>query len=223
VPTEIARQACLAQGIEPERVVLILPAIERPQQTPVTRKRLNKALSLPAESRLVAVGGPLVRRRAVDEAIWAFELLRTVNPAARLLVLGDGPERLRLERFSRLAADASAIRFINQAEDAAKVLPLAEVFWHTGSELPGATSLAVLEAIAVGVPVVATDLPCHREWIESGASGFLAPVGGRALFARHSLRLLDDVRLGQQMAALAWGAARSLVAERVVREYTALY
>ena len=52
--------------------------------------------NLPADARIIAVAGPLVRRRNLDEAIWAFELVRVLNPNARLLIVGDGPDPVRL-------------------------------------------------------------------------------------------------------------------------------
>ena len=88
---------------------------------------------LPADARVIAIAGPLVRRAAADEAIWCFELVRVLYPEARLLVLGDGPDRARLERFADEVSEPGCVRFLGYRADIAEILPHADVYWQLTS------------------------------------------------------------------------------------------
>jgi glycosyltransferase involved in cell wall biosynthesis len=67
-----------------------------------------------------------------------------------------------------------------------------------GSEYEGLPN-AIMEAMVAGVPVVATDIPGCRDLIQSGESGFLVPVGGRAERARATLKILEDSNLARRL------------------------
>jgi len=182
---------------------VILPGVASPTAEQLPRAEFLKLLSLPADARLLGIAGQLTRSRALEEAIWCFELVRTLDERARLLIFGGGPDRHRLERFSRLASEPSAIRFLGSQDDLEPWLPHLEVFWQLSDEQSMAPPLAALEAMASRVPVVATDLPAHRQMIETGRTGFLFPVASRAICARHTMQLLHSKDLATNMAEAA--------------------
>ncbi len=73
------------------------------------------------------------------------------------------------------------------------MLPHAEVFWQvTGDQSPEGPPLAMLEAMARRIPVVATDVLAHQQLIDPGRIGYLFPVASRSICARHTMRLLQD-------------------------------
>ncbi len=183
--------------------------IAEPHETGLSRGEFCAELQLPEDSRLIAVAGPLVRSQHIDEAIWHFELVRTLDENTRLLIFGDGPERHRLERFTRLTSEASAVRFLGYRRDFPDLLTFADVFWHTASS-GEAVPQSVLEAMSAGLPVVANDTDSSRSIIEHGESGYLVAENDRAIFARHTRKLMQDSQLAQQVGE----AARLLVTER---------
>ena len=73
--------------------------------------------------------------------------------------------------------------------------------WITGQTCVGMPTL--LEAMARGIPLIATDLPCHRRYVSDQRTGMIVNVGHRAGFARQTLRLLDDPELARQLAPAA--------------------
>lgn len=193
------------RGVAPEKLIVAPPTVCRSSKTSLPRELLLEGLGLPADAQLIVVAGSLTRAKRLDEAIWCFELVRTLNERAVLLVFGDGPERQRLERFTRLVSEPAAVKFLGYRDDLDQWLSQTDVFWHPGEE--SSISSAVLESMAARVPVVASDLPAHRELIEHGRTGMLAPIGSRAGLARHTLRLLEN---GEQAKEIGSAAAEEI-------------
>ena len=193
----------------------IAPGVALPKNETFSRSEFLAEQNLSEDSTLIAVAGPLTRSQCIDEAIWDFELVRTLDENVRLLIFGDGPDRHRLERFARLTSEPSAIRFLGYRADFREVLPTVDLFWHTGVASAGNTDgglpLTVLEAMAAGVPVVANDGPGCRQIIDHGSNGChvpshvpsLVPNNDRALFARHTRRILQDAAHAEQLRTAA--------------------
>jgi len=216
--SQTLQQKFLRLGIQqPVQIVPpgVLPATAADS---LQRKQWLAELQIAPESRLIAMAGPLVKNEAMEDAIWNFELVRTLHPEARLLIVGEGPNRHRLERFARLASDAQSVLFLGNRPDVAEILQHADVFWQ---HVPAA---ALLEAMAAGVPVVAADCLAHREFIEEGRCGFLAPSDSRADWGRTTDRLLSDVKLAQRLgSAGAQRVQERFSAESMIRSYGELY
>ena len=191
----------------------------------MTRDELLRELRLPADARLIGVVGRLVPEKRVQDLIWAADLLRVLHNNLRLLVIGDGPERRQLERYARLASDLDHIQFLGERGDVWRIMPHLDVLWN-GSENRG-VSVAILEAMAAGVPVVASDTRCNRELVVEGETGFLIPLGsraGRAARARHTDRLVTDAEFAGRLAAASHRRiAEHFSAERMVSRHVELY
>jgi len=189
------------RGVASEKLIVAQPAIGRIPESSLSREQMLTALKLPTDSQVIVVAGSLKRSQLVDEAIWCFELIRALNEQVVLLIFGEGPDRERLERFTRLVSEPAVVKFMGYRDDFRHWLSKADVFWHPGEET--SISSVVLESMAARVPVVASDLPAHRELIENGRTGFLAPLGSRAALARHTLRLLEDPVLASEISKAA--------------------
>ena len=221
-PTAQVKAQFLQAGADESKVCVIPPAIPRGSDQRISRAEFLAAHQLPTDSQIVLAVGPLVRAKRLDEAIWHFELVRTLNENAAMLILGDGTERHRLERYARLVSEPETIKFLGYRADMSAYLSLADVVWHTGEEQ--GISVAVLEAMAAGVPVVASDVPVNRTLIEPGRTGFLAAAKSRPLFARHTLKLFEDSDLVARVGtAAAQATAEPFSADRQIKAYQRLY
>ena len=205
---ELTRDWLQTQGVAARRVELIRPGVPRSAPAVGTRSDWLAALSLPAGAKVVAVAGPLVRRKNVDEAIWCFELVRVIYDNARLIILGDGPDRARLEAFAAQVSEPGCVQFLGYRADMADMLPHADVFWQLDAS--PAMPLSLLEAAAAGVPAVASDTPAHRAAISQDRTGLLAPLGSRSEVARATDELFSNPERATRMGA----AAAEFVAER---------
>lgn len=191
------RDYCAAHRLPIERFEVIPNGIPPAYDSDVSRAELLRELELPDDARLVGVVSRLWPQKRVKDLIWAADLLRVLHDNLRLLVIGDGPERATLERFARLASDLDHIRFLGHRDDVSRILPHLDVFWN-GSEYEG-QPVAVMEAMAAGVPVVASDIPGNRELVVPGETGYLVPIAGRAARARSTDALLKNADLAQRL------------------------
>ena len=138
------------------------------------------------------------------------------------LVLGDGPARPAVERLAAELRLQCVVRFFGWAENVVGCLKSADLLLFP-SRTEGAPNV-VLEAMASGCPVVASDVPGCAELIDAGRTGLLCPPDDVAGFARAVARLLDDRRAAKRLAT----AARERVARRhdvtaVVRAWRDVY
>jgi glycosyltransferase involved in cell wall biosynthesis len=219
---DVARFYVRLTGGAASNAATIAPAVPLAQPAQRQRAAVLAELDLPAEARVIALAGPLVRGKQIDEAIWSFELVRVLHPQARLVVFGDGPDRARLERYAELVSDPAVVHFAGYRGDLLELLPHVDLFWQLTPSR--SAPHALLEAMAAGVPVVASDMPAHRAAIEAGATGLLAPLGGRAAVARATDRLLNDAALAARIGTAAraaigknWSLADRL--DRLVRDW----
>lgn len=192
------------------------------KKTKLSHQQLLDELNLPADATLIAVAGPLTRTQQVDEAIWHFELVRTLDENTRLLIFGDGPDRHRLERFTRLTSEPTAVRFLGYRHDYRALLQHVDLFWHTASA-DNAIPLTILEAMFAGVPVVANDTPNCRRAIDHSNNGYLVPNNDRAVFARHTRQLMHDREHAQEMSEAAKLAAERYSIDAMLDAYATRY
>jgi N-acetyl-alpha-D-glucosaminyl L-malate synthase BshA len=140
----------------------------------------------------------------------------------KLLLVGDGPDRVPTERKARELGVYDDIRFLGKQDPVEEILSIADVFlMPSGSETFG---LAALEAMACEVPVVASDVGGLPELIVHGETGFLCPLDDIEEFTECTRVLLTDDELHDEMAAAArQRAVETFDIDRVVPLYEDYY
>jgi glycosyltransferase involved in cell wall biosynthesis len=172
------------------------------------------------------VAGPIVAAgRLVEQKNHALflraaaDLVRLV-PEAQFLIAGDGPLRGALEAQARQLGIADRVEFTGERRDIDAVLRSGSILWLT-SRWEGMPNI-VLEAMASGLPVIATDVGGTRELVRSGVDGFVVPEDDAAAFVRHSQELLQPVTW-LQFAAAARARAEEFSAARMLKALSELY
>jgi glycosyltransferase involved in cell wall biosynthesis len=208
-PSAYLRAIALAWGLDPTRVSVLPNAAPAVPPLPA-RDELRTRLGVAGP--LLAFAGRLTAQKDLGVALRALVEV----PEAQLVVLGDGPERSRLER---LAADLELngrIRFLGaggrddvlrlfRAADAALLSSSWENFPHT-----------VVEALAVGTPVVATTVGGVGEIVRDGENGLLVPPGDAPALAGALRRLVADDGLRDRLAAAAAPSVEPLAEEKLL-------
>ncbi len=158
----------------------------------------------------IVVLGRLEHRKGVDVAVRAFLALATARPAATLLVLGDGPLRSRISALIDAAPPDVASRITLEGRVAAQELPAllrhasVLVVPSRGGESFG---IVLLEGMAAGVPLVASDIPGYRAVARPGREAVLVPPDDPGALAAAIGRVLDDGDLRASLVAA--GRARA--------------
>lgn len=174
----------------------------------------------PRAPTIVCVAG-LRREKGHDTLLAAFAIVRERIPEARLVLVGDGPHRAQVEALVRAARLADSVHLAGRAAEIWPHLAGADVFaLASPSEALG---IAIMEAMAAGLPVVATDVGGIPELVEPGVTGELFPVRDHRELARKLVALLESPERLRAMSAAALVAAETMRMERAVEEYFRLY
>jgi glycogen(starch) synthase len=150
-------------------------------------------------SLLVTVVCRLIYAKGVQDLLAALPGIKEKAPNVKVLVVGDGPYRSRLEEIAR-QIDPGAVRFLGQLEhrEVAAIMAMTDVLVHP-SYSEALVALPILEAGSMGVPSVTTDAGGVREVIEAGSAGVVVPAGNIDDLTDGVVRLLLDRPLRQEI------------------------
>jgi glycosyltransferase involved in cell wall biosynthesis len=141
----------------------------------------------------------LAEGKNINALVRATPLVREQIPQFRLRVVGDGPCRPALEALTAELGLQEQVTFTGEADNVAEQLGRASMF--VLPSLSEGVSLSLLEAMATGLPVVATSVGGNVEVVREGETGFLVPPRDPAGLARAIIRLAADGELSKQMGA----------------------
>lgn len=153
----------------------------------------------------------------------AFRKVQHVRPASRLFIVGQGSLRAETEELAKELGLAEAVRFLGVRNDIPQLMNAADAY--VMSSAWEGMPMVLLEAAAVGLPVVATDVGGNREIVRDGYTGLLVPPRDHESLARamvHLMSLPDAARRAMGQAARAYVEAHYGL-ERVVDQWEKLY
>jgi N-acetyl-alpha-D-glucosaminyl L-malate synthase BshA len=159
--------------------------------------------------------------KRIDSVVEVFARIAARVPSV-LLLAGDGPEIATARRVARQLGVFDRVQLLGAQENVVPLLSIADLFLLPSEQ--ESFGLAALEAMACGVPVVASNAGGLPEVIEPGVTGFLHPVGDVEAMAASGVRLLTDAALHQRIADAAVRLVRErFCEERIVPMYEAHY
>jgi len=179
-----------------------------------------KKLIAPMGEKIIVHASNFRKVKRVEDVINTFLLINEKMPA-KLLLLGDGPERPFAESICRDCVAVTNIKFLGKQEQMEDILPLADLFLLT-SEYES-FGLAALEAMAAEVPVVSTNAGGLPEINIDGVTGYMANVGDVQGMCDKALAILKDKPTHDQFKANALAQAKKFDIDNIVPEYEKLY
>ncbi|MCH7583756.1 MAG: glycosyltransferase family 4 protein [Acidobacteria bacterium] len=185
-------------GVESERITVVPNGVDHDRFRPRRASRSSSGHHIVFVGRLIANKGPEV----------ALAALAALNrPSVDLTFVGDGPMRRRLERLAAKLKVSENVRFVGRVADVVPFLSAADIMVQP-SRTEG-QSLAILEAMASGTCVVASDIPANRELIQNGKNGLTHRPGNPKSLANCLIQVIDDPKLRGALVDQALSAASS--------------
>ena len=222
--TELCQIAVADRIIRRERAVAIPNAVHwlgEPLEKG-ERLRMRSRLGLPPESLAVCFTGRLVPQKGVHVLLEAWAKVARRDARLCLLVVGEGPERARLEKLAARLGIHSSVAFLGFRDDVHKLLVASDVFafpsfWE-------GQPVAVLEAMATGLPILATEIRGIRGTLRDGKEGLLVAPGDPVAFAGALERVTENPELRIQLGRAARRRAEELFdPARVARQLRDVY
>lgn len=211
VNARFTRREAIAFGAPAERIFVIHPGVDADRFAP------DPAKTVPGDPpRLLSVGR-LYERKGIDTALAAVTRLCERFPGITYEIVGEGPDRPRLEQIAANFGIADRVRFLGQVPGSSlpQIYRTADVFVLPNRELPNGDTegfgIVFLEAAASGVPAIAGRAGGTSEAVEEGVTGLCIDPTPEAL-SDAVTRLLGD--------RVTWIAMRARARERVVREFS---
>lgn len=202
-----------------KHVYIVPPSLEGPPRR-VERCEARAALGIPGHEFVVAWTGRFDPVKRLELIIRCAEIM-TVIPS-RFLLVGDGPQRTAVEQALRLSNAGRTVHLLGWHDDVGPVLSAADAFLFPS--LTEGMPSAILEAMACGLPIVASDIPVLRELSAGGERLVLASGDEPKDYAGTLMKLREDEdtrrALGERAAAWALeGLSARATVEAVLRVY----
>lgn len=222
VTESVARDLVAVHGIAPDRIEVVHLPIDLSAFGKAHTNTARSALGIDPAAPLLLFVGSDFERKGLAEAVEA--LIRA--PAAHLLVVGGGTPDPFLRLARRLGVHAR-VHFVGRTSEPERYFLAADVFVLPTKEEPW--GLTLIEAMAAGIPAVASDAAGAASIVREARAGIIVPAGDRHAFQTAILRLLDDPELRRELGDRGRVAARQFgpeahadiligLYERVIRE-----
>ncbi len=223
---EMAKRDLIERGVMRERILTAVPnGIPVESVAPASaaaHARLVDMLGLASGTRLIGSVGRLNWAKDQATLIRAFRRSHARHPDTALVLIGDGALRGELEAVAVGEGVADAVHFLGDRDDVHALLGGLDVF--ALASVTEGYSIALLEACAAALPIVATRVGGNAEIVRDGVNGYLVDAGDPDAFAERLERLLVDPALAQRLgkAGRDWVSAHGSV-EAMLQQYMAIY
>jgi len=188
-------------GIDKSKVVVIQNAIERQEwKKDFARIRLEKRKSLVLDQDVLIIGyvGRLSEEKGIQYLIKAATVLKEMNGKFVIIILGDGPKRCEFENLARSLGLQKELKFIGFVTDVESWLTVLDIF--VLPSLTEGTPMALLEAMAMGIPVIASAVGGVPDVVESGVNGYLVSPGDYRELGKKMMLLMNNHALRVKMS-----------------------
>lgn len=192
-----------------------------------TAKPAHKAIyqkyNIPTDRPIVSYLGRLDAEKHIPVLIKAFTRLKAAHPSAYLLIVGDGTERSHLKSLAHQAGIEHSVTFTGKVsdEDLVELHKVGTVYcMPSPAELQ---SIATLEAMASGQPIVAVDVGALKELCQDGRNGYLCDKDDDTAIAEGLSKIIEDVQLRKSMSSESLAIAQTHDLQTTLKRFEAIY
>ncbi len=193
----------IIRGINPDKCIVVYNGIDSRTKPSKSPEEIKEKLGISNDSSII-IGSvsSLLKRKRVDNLIDIISLIkkRSINNI-KCIVVGEGPEKKKLLKYVHEKNLQTTIIFTGFQSDAISYINAMDIFLLT-SESEGLPRV-ILEAMLMGKPVLAYNIPGPSDLIIDGETGYLISTGDTENFANHLLKLIEDKKLRIEMGKKA--------------------
>lgn len=212
-------------GISPRRVRLIYNGVDTARFAPraPVREAVRRALGMAPDTVVIGIVARLAPIKNHELLLRAFAgLSGEPERVARLAIVGDGPERAALERLAQELGIGGRVAFLGERRDTPELLNAFDLYSLTS--ISEGMNLTLLEAMASGLPVVATGVGGNTEIVREGETGYLVPSADADAMQQRLRRLvLDSAQRARMGSAGRERVLRDFDQQVMMRHYLSLY
>jgi len=202
----------LVEKIPPHKIAVIYNGVDPHRfESCLSPGEARAKLGIPSDSPVVSIIAVLRPDKAHGVFLKSAQSVLKELPQTHFLVVGDGPERNRLTELAGELQISSNVHFLGFRRDVGEILAAVDINTLSSNPEQETLSVAAIEAMSVGVPIVCTDVGSMKEVVIPGKTGFLVPVGDPQGLADRLLELLKDPPARKKMGE----QARKLVHEKL--------
>lgn len=218
---EVREFYCHQTNFPIERMGVIPNGIDVQRIDEADSTGIREELAIAPDDFVVGTVARLDLTKDILTLLRAFAAIRP-DPKLKLLIVGDGNQRSRLEEFVNSAKLNQSVIFTGLRFDAPRLLKAMNLF--VLSSLSEGMPLTILEAMAARLPVVATAVGALPEMVEEGRTGFLVPAGDVAAMTDRMERFVADPQLAKSFGEEGRRKVeREFLLEQMLRRYAELY
>ncbi len=208
--SEGIRGELVQAGVSPSRIEVVANAVMLPPaaESPARRREVRLALGLAQDELVIGYHGRLSAEKGLNHLVAAVAALQGEGAAVKLLLVGEGPERPALEGQAQSLGVQRQVLFAGFRANAESWLPAFDIF--ALPSLTEGTPMALLEAMAAGVPVIASAVGGVPRVVTDGLNGLLVPAADTSRLVAGLRRLMEDGGLRRQLGR----AGRETVRDR---------
>jgi starch synthase (maltosyl-transferring) len=206
----VERHVCVSQGVAnycehlvglPASKLLVIPNAVEATKFSSALPVDWRASGVPADQQVLITIARLEPQKGVDVLLEAFSEVAPRCAAAHLVVVGDGPDRAKLEATAQQGTLRGRVTFVGRRDDVPRLLAgsCALILASRWEGMPN----AVLEAMAAAKPVIATQVEGANELVATGHTGWLVPPGNSKALAAAMLELLENLPRAAEMGRMA--------------------
>jgi len=177
-------------GVPEEKLILIPNAVDVESKNLLSRDEARRLLGVGPETFLIGTVGRLEEQKGHKHLVEAMKLLKKDHPTMKAIIVGEGRQRCFLENQIWELGLKDQVQLIGQRSDLADFFVGLDLF--VMPSLWEGLALAMLSAMAAGVPVLATDVGGVRRALDEGKAGFILPAGDSERLAKEIEKALLD-------------------------------
>ena len=203
-------------------IQVIRNGVDLEKYTGTVDGRLRENLGISKEDIVLICVGRLVKIKAHEVLISAFKLLQDMGRPIKLLLVGEGPEREKYEQMIVGLGIEKNIIMLGHRDDIPDLLSISDCFILT-SRSEG-LSCSIIEAMATGLAIVATNVGGNKELIKEGENGYLVPVDDSELLAARVQKIVLNKGIKNQFGEMSSEIIRSQYSlDLMIGNYIKLY